>query len=205
MPDDLALAEAPPAADPAKDVALTCDELIAMVEAGVFAERGDDLVRRLELEDGRIVAMPPEGMPHEHAVSRAIMAFAKHFPIAALEARGLALTSGGFLRLGAHTGRSSDVMIRSATDGETPLSGDMVKLICEASQSSLSIDLGRKKRDYATAGVMEYWVIDIAGRRLRVFRDPIDAEYATAFVRSPGEAIAALFWPEIEIPVAELF
>ncbi len=45
-------------------------------------------------------------------------------------------------------------------------------LIVEVSDSTLNYDLTTKAELYATAGVPEYWVLDVTGRQLVVFRDP---------------------------------
>lgn len=45
-------------------------------------------------------------------------------------------------------------------------------LVAEIADSSLAIDTTTKAELYATAGVPEYWVLDISGRELIVFRAP---------------------------------
>ena len=45
-------------------------------------------------------------------------------------------------------------------------------LVVEVSDTTLSTDITEKAERYATAGIADYWVLDIEGRRLLVFRDP---------------------------------
>jgi Uma2 family endonuclease len=45
-------------------------------------------------------------------------------------------------------------------------------LAVEVALTSLSYDLTTKAELYATAGIPEYWVLDLEGRVLHVFRDP---------------------------------
>ncbi len=45
-------------------------------------------------------------------------------------------------------------------------------LAVEVSQTTLNYDLTTKAELYATANIAEYWVIDLDGRELHVFRDP---------------------------------
>ena len=52
---------------------------------------------------------------------------------------------------------------------------------------------------YATAGIPEYWVLDLEGKQLHVFRDPqplraaLEATaYATRLTYSPGDAVTPL-------------
>ena len=54
--------------------------------------------------------------------------------------------------------------------GRTPTTAVM---IVEVADSSLSTDLTKKAELYATAGVQEYWVIDVNGQQLHVFRGPV--------------------------------
>ena len=46
-------------------------------------------------------------------------------------------------------------------------------LIVEVADSSLAYDRRGKAHLYAAAGVPEYWVLDVIGRQLLVFRDPV--------------------------------
>jgi len=45
-------------------------------------------------------------------------------------------------------------------------------LAVEVSDTTLTYDLTTKAELYATAGIPEYWVIDLDGKQLHVFRDP---------------------------------
>ena len=47
------------------------------------------------------------------------------------------------------------------------------RLVIEVSDTTLAKDLGYKRRDYARFGVPEYWVADVVGRVLHVFRGPV--------------------------------
>lgn len=45
-------------------------------------------------------------------------------------------------------------------------------LVVEVAASSLAVDTTTKAELYATAGVPEYWVLDVDNKQLHVFRDP---------------------------------
>src|SRR5947209_7069527 len=45
-------------------------------------------------------------------------------------------------------------------------------LVVEVSDTTLNFDLTIKTALYARAGIVEYWVLDVSGRRLIVHRDP---------------------------------
>ena len=84
-------------------------------------------------------------------------------------------------------------------------------LVVEISESSLDLDLTTKAELYATAGVPDYWVIDLEGRQLHVFRDPValpEALGATAYrthtVHTPTDAVSPLTAPTATVTVADL-
>ncbi len=47
-----------------------------------------------------------------------------------------------------------------------------IRLVVEVSDATLSDALTTKARLYAGAGIPEYWVVDVAGRRLRMHSVP---------------------------------
>ena len=51
-------------------------------------------------------------------------------------------------------------------------------LVIEVADSSLSFDTNEKRLLYAKAGIREYWVVDINGRRVLAYRNPQAGDYA---------------------------
>ncbi|MGL4550782.1 MAG: Uma2 family endonuclease, partial [Gemmataceae bacterium] len=49
-----------------------------------------------------------------------------------------------------------------------------------------------KRLLYARAGVREYWVVDINGRRLFVYRDPQAGDYVNQQTLGPADAVTPL-------------
>ena len=87
--------------------------------------------------------------------------------------------------------------------GRRPRPEDVLLLV-EVSDSTLAFDLGVKARLYARAGIADYWVIDINGRRIISHRDPVAGGFRTIRTYSAGERLAPLAVPEAEILVEEL-
>ncbi len=84
-------------------------------------------------------------------------------------------------------------------------------LIVEVADSSVDVDTTTKAELYATAGVPDYWVIDLDNRKLIVFRDPTPLPAglgATAYrdrqVLGPNESVSPLHAPNASIRVADL-
>jgi len=78
-------------------------------------------------------------------------------------------------------------------------------LIVEIADSSLAIDTGRKVGLYGIAGVADYWVLDVEGRQLHLFRDPqADGTYSTRQLLKESDSVTPLSAPASSIVVAEL-
>ncbi len=76
-------------------------------------------------------------------------------------------------------------------DGEGAVPGDSVALIVEISASTLDYDLLGKAAIYATAGIPEYWVVDIAGKVIRQMWAPSADRYTEHREVAFGERIEA--------------
>jgi Uma2 family endonuclease len=77
-------------------------------------------------------------------------------------------------------------------------------LVLEVSDSTLRHDRSTKQRLYARAGIAEYWVLDINGRRLFVYRDPVGDAYQTALEFGESESVATVARPDLPIPLSSL-
>ncbi len=80
-----------------------------------------------------------------------------------------------------------------------------LRLVVEVADTSLQFDLTTKAALYARAGVAEYWVLDVVGRRLLVHREPVAGRYASVVAYSEGESVAPLAAPEQPFRVADAF
>jgi len=73
---------------------------------------------------------------------------------------------------------------------------DEIRLLVEISDSTLKFDLTVKAALYARAGITEYWVLDVAGRRLYSHRNPVSGGYTSVVLYNEHESIAPLAAPE---------
>jgi Uma2 family endonuclease len=69
----------------------------------------------------------------------------------------------------------------------------------EVSDTSVRHDSGRKRDIYANAAVPEYWVLDLEGRKLLVFRSLQSGAYTESLTLGEADSI-----PHINISVSEL-
>jgi hypothetical protein len=85
-----------------------------------------------------------------------------------------------------------------------PRPGDL-RLVVEIADTTLSFDRTTKAALYARAGIIEYWVLDVSGRRLIVHRHPQLGKYTTVVAYSESESIAPLAAPDALFKIAEAF
>jgi|SRR5580658_4075664 Uma2 family endonuclease len=78
-------------------------------------------------------------------------------------------------------------------------------LVLEIADSSLNFDLRVKAALYARAGVPEYWVLDVSGRRLLVHRNPQSGMYSDVAAYRQHESVSPLAAPEAQFRVADAF
>jgi hypothetical protein len=78
-------------------------------------------------------------------------------------------------------------------------------LVVEIADTSLNFDLTVKAALYARAGVSEYWVLDVSGRRLLVHRNPRSGTYANVAAYSEHESASPLAAPHAQFRVADAF
>ena len=80
-----------------------------------------------------------------------------------------------------------------------------LRLVIEVAESTLEFDLLTKARLYARAGIPDYWVLDIAGRRMIVHRAPEMGRYTSVAAYSAEETVAPLAAAESLLRVADAF
>lgn len=169
----------------------TIDEYHRMIAAGILEDR------RVELLQGEIVEMSPEGEPHAYFSSEAGEYLMRQLCDRAMVRLAKPIT------LPNNSEPEPDIAIVQRLGREYlnhhPYPDNIFWLI-EYSESSLEKDLEIKLKIYAQFGISEYWVINLKRRQLIVFRDPQDGEYASRSTLTGG-IIYPLAFPDISISV----
>lgn len=178
--------------------ALTVDEYHAMGAAGVFGPE-----ERVELLDGRIIAMSPIGTPHLLAVNRLTFEFSRRLlttdpPLALVSVQNP-------IRLHDRSEPEPDVvLIRPDAPARTPTPADVL-LVVEVSDATLAYDRTVKRARYAAAGVPEVWVVALAEGAVEVSRRPSPRGYAETRTYRAGEAVGVAALPGVApVPVADV-
>ena len=93
---------------------------------------------------------------------------------------------------------------REDFSGQHPRPDD-VRLVIEVADSSLAFDRGEKAELYASAGIADYWIVNLPGRCVEVRRGPRGATYLEVTVNHPGQEVRPLAFPDIALAVSRLF
>jgi Uma2 family endonuclease len=173
----------------------TLEEYHHLGDIGVLGE--DD---RVELIEGEIVAMAAIKGPHMLGLNRCTRALTR------IPDQPWIVSVQNPIRLLADTEPQPDIAILrpEADRAAVPEVAD-VYLIIEVSDTTLSYDQGRKRRLYARAGIPEYWIMDINGRRFLRYTGPNGGDYQQTDQFVPGDTIDSLVLPAIRLSVAALF
>jgi Uma2 family endonuclease len=173
----------------------TIEEYHRLVETGIL----DD--KRVELLEGIIVDIPPEGMPHAVYCSESI----KY--LRTLLGDRAEVREAHPITLPNDSEPEPDIAIVRAPIRQYlthhPYPADIFWLI-EYADTTLRKDINEKKRVYAAAEIQEYWVVNLQTSELIVFRDLQSGTYGSETKLATGN-ISPLSFPDISIDVSKLF
>jgi Uma2 family endonuclease len=82
-----------------------------------------------------------------------------------------------------------DLLVCTIADGQRMPHPARAELVIEVAESSIDHDRD-KALEYAAAGVIEYWIIDLNDRCIEVYRNPVSDRTATLGFRYPPPTIA---------------
>jgi Uma2 family endonuclease len=175
----------------------TVHDYYRMAEAGILHD--DD---RVELIEGEIIQMPPIGSLHASVVDRfTALIYSQSQPQLVhvrvqnpvrLDDRSEPVPDLALLRPQADRYRSAHPTPRD------------VLLLVEVSDTTLAYDRDIKLPLYATAGVPEVWIANIAAQQIEIYRDPAECEYRSRTEARTGEVVSPLLVPELALPISEV-
>jgi Uma2 family endonuclease len=174
----------------------TLDRYHQAVESGIFDEQP------VELLQGDLVVMSPEGEPHVVYLMSAAEYLRNRLGVQATirEAHPITLPDD--------SEPEPDIAVVVPPIGRYlghhPYPEDIFWVI-EFSSTTLDKDLGIKKEIYEAAGIQEYWVVNLKALHLKVFRDLAPGgSYSTELTLTMGE-IAPLAFPDVPLDVRRMF
>ncbi len=175
---------------------LSVQDYHQMMEAGIL--RPDE---RVELVEGQIIQMAAKGTAHSAAVSRIEKLLRSRLGDLVL------LRFQDPVRLNDYSEPEPDVAVvqpnPSFYEEHHPTPSEVFWLI-EVSDTTLRFDRETKAPAYARSGILEYWVLDVPGRKLHVYRMPSAEGYQSETILSEELTIAPLAFPECAIAIKEM-
>jgi Uma2 family endonuclease len=169
----------------------TVDDYHRMVDAGIL----DD--RHVELLNGEIIEMSPEGTPHAFLSSNGADYLRE------LLGKQVKVREGKPITLADQSEPEPDIaVVQPLEEGyfiHHPYPENIFWLI-EFSNSSLEKDLEVKRRVYAAAGIPEYWVVNLRQMELVIFRSPQAGDYQTVSTLVSG-SIQPVAFPNVDVAV----
>ncbi len=95
--------------------------------------------------------------------------------------------------------------LRPGRYGHKRPSASDVMLLIEVADSSLSTDLLEKADLYAAGGIAEYWIVDIANRRIHVMSKINDGRFQSIVIHVPPNTLCPQSRHEAILNLADLF
>ena len=158
---------------------VTADEYLRMIDAGAFSDA------HVELVDGELIEMSPSHSEHGR-----LLLLLGHLLYQAYADTDYVLYGDIITKFDDSNTRAPDIAVVDKAIGERKqLVPSDILLAVEIAGSTLNVDIGRKRIDYASAGIRHYWVVDVEGRRTHCYADPQGADYAAIRVVPFGEAV----------------
>lgn len=164
-----------------------------MIEARILPEKS-----RIALADGEVVDMPAEGALHSDVKSALIQS------IAVLAAGRFRLGADTPLRLSEHEWPVPDLYLLPQALRPSQAQGPDVLLLVEVADTSLAQDLGPQAALYARFGVREYWVLDLANRRIHQHLLSAAGGYGPPQIHDAEERVEASLAAGVSVRLAEL-
>ncbi len=177
------------------------EEYERMAERGIFAPG-----ERVELIDGEVLTMTPQGSAHATALMLTTEALRAAFGSRAHVRSQLPLA------LNPVSEPEPDVTVVAGSPREyRDAHPTSALLVVEVSDTTLAYDREQKGSLYAGAGLADYWMVNLLDRHVEVLREPAptpDARYGQSYrsVRHyrAGDVISPVAAPEARIAVADL-
>lgn len=162
-----------------------------MIELGMFTGES------IELLHGFLVAREPQGPEHIDLTGRI------H--------KRLLLALGERAVIWSHSGFAASDDSEPEPDVSVVPPGDYRRnkastayLLVEVSQTSLRKDRSLKADLYATAGIPEYWVVNLVDRVLEVRDRPINGAYSRLVTLRAGDRVTLVAFPDVSFDVSAI-
>lgn len=183
--------------DPAAVVRITAEMFEKMAHAGLFSYPCD----RVELREGMLCRMNAQYVPHGVAKADVYDSLRDALRDLGLSLRAVPEIS---VRVSDHDVPEPDVVVWEPVRTRGPVPVERVRLVAEICDTTQDEDLGRKPKLYATAGIPEYWIVDLPGRIVHRRWAPADGAYARSDTVPFGDPVASATIPGLAVATTAL-
>ena len=169
-----------------------------------LVERGFFQNERVQLIDGEIIPMSPQGPRHSTSTYKVRRALERAFGL------GVVVREQAPLALSEESEPEPDVaVVPGEVDDFRDRHPRSALLVVEVADSSLALDRRAKTGLYASGGIAEYWILNLVDDVLEVYRSPRELQpgtygYADFTRHGRGDAVAPVAAPGSSIAVADL-
>lgn len=160
-----------------------------------------DRVAKAELIEGVIVAVNAQFSRHVRVQSLLFRALADACDRLAGD---LGAWVEGSISIDDQTMPQPDIFVSHGLPDEGPVTVDRVALVIEIADTTRKFDLQDKARIYASAGVPEYWVVDVTGRVIHQMWAAEGDDYTDRRETAIGESLRAATIDRLRIDTAGL-
>ncbi|MCE9567353.1 MAG: Uma2 family endonuclease [Planctomycetes bacterium] len=176
----------------------TREQYYKLGELGFFQDK------RVELIFGEIIEMSPINWPHVVGCRKTAVLLERAFAGIGWVGRAEPIDLG-------ESDPQPDVAVLAGRFEDYTDHPKTALLIVEVSHTTFDTDSTIKAELYATANILEYWVLDLEHRQLHVFRDPQPlparlgaTAYRTHTILEPTDCVTPLAAPTMSMLVSEL-
>jgi Uma2 family endonuclease len=177
----------------------TRSEVYRLMDEGWFEDQ------QIELIDGEIILLPTQIPEHAYAVDEVYHVLDRVFAKRYWVRMQLPIATTEYLEA------APDVSVVPGSKQDYVDHPATATLIVEVSKSTLDYDRTQKAGIYASAGVVDYWILNLKDRVLEVYRNPV-AEAKRPFGHCYGSIerldvaghVSPLARPEEEVAVRDL-
>jgi Uma2 family endonuclease len=176
---------------------ITIDDYHRMMETGIIREG-----ERVELISGQIFNMAAKGTRHTVATTRLLR------ELLALIGQQAIVRCQEPIAMPDNSEPEPDIVIARWRDDEYldshPAPADII-LVIEVADSTLGFDRNTKAPLYATAGVGEYWIVNLVDDRLEIYSQSEGSIYTNTQFVLPSRSIGLSHFVDTNLDISVIF
>lgn len=176
---------------------LTSADYYQMIESGIIREG-----ERVELILGQIFTMAAKGTRHTFSTRKLFKQL-----LALIGDRADVQSQDPITLLNNSEPEPDIVVARLRADdyaNSHPAPADII-LVIEVADSSIKFDRETKAPLYASAGICEYWIVDLIDNRLEIYRQPQGSIYTSIQIVTPPRSINLPQFSDIVVQIGDFF